>query len=181
MAEETQADRLRLGNAVRRARKAKGWEQEDLAAHAGVSKRTIGSLEAGRKVALSTLRDVSVALGWGDLGAEAVLQGLEPQKLERGMTLSSQTPEWWVEERDGLDAYLARQDQAKNAVLRAISEDPSLLPEAREHLIRQYGLLRRVDGGVPLPQQSQLAARDEKSTGRALRAAQDQEAESGDA
>lgn len=36
-----------LGATIRRARKQRGWTQDDLAVHAGISRRTLVSLEGG--------------------------------------------------------------------------------------------------------------------------------------
>lgn len=50
------------GNAVRMARRARAWRQEDLANAAGLDARTIGAAEAGNAVSLVTLRNIARAL-----------------------------------------------------------------------------------------------------------------------
>ncbi len=53
-----------LGRRIRELRKAKGWRQIDLAAHAGISKNHICELERGqREVGLLNLVSIAGALG----------------------------------------------------------------------------------------------------------------------
>jgi len=51
-----------IARAVRIARKARGWTQEALASHAGVSRPTIARLEGGRSVSSQSLVKVVTAL-----------------------------------------------------------------------------------------------------------------------
>jgi len=55
---------VRLGRRVRELRKAKGWRQIDLAAHAKLSQNHICDLERGQaEVGLKTLESLAEALG----------------------------------------------------------------------------------------------------------------------
>jgi transcriptional regulator with XRE-family HTH domain len=51
-----------LGAEVTRLRVAKGWEPEDLARRAGVSRETVVHVENGERAFLSTLQKVAKAL-----------------------------------------------------------------------------------------------------------------------
>ncbi|GLZ36251.1 hypothetical protein Lesp02_84380 [Lentzea sp. NBRC 105346] len=69
----------RLGDYVVSRRVELGYRtQEPFAKAAGISTRTLRELEAGRRVARSTLALVESALGWGAGGATTVLRGGEP-------------------------------------------------------------------------------------------------------
>ena len=50
-------------NRIRAARQALGWTQNDLAAKAGVSARTIHAIEKGRPCRQATKRKILAALG----------------------------------------------------------------------------------------------------------------------
>lgn len=56
---------------VKTAREAKGWSQQKLASEAGLSYRTVWSLESGKAVSLRTLQLIAPRLGLevGDLVA----------------------------------------------------------------------------------------------------------------
>ena len=55
---------VRLGRRIRELRKAKGWRQIDLAAHAKLSQNHICDLERGQaEVGLKTLESLAEALG----------------------------------------------------------------------------------------------------------------------
>lgn len=51
-----------LGEAIRAARQARRWTQEDLAQQSGVSRPTVARLEAGRGVSTTTLTKLAEAL-----------------------------------------------------------------------------------------------------------------------
>lgn len=58
------ADRIKVGRAIRRLRVAKGWTQEELAARAKLHPTYIGGIERGeRNVGLDNLIKISRALG----------------------------------------------------------------------------------------------------------------------
>lgn len=71
---------MRLGDAVRTARKEKGWSQVQLAEAAGVSEATVQNLESGksRKGMPSSLPRVERALGWMPGSGDDILMGGEP-------------------------------------------------------------------------------------------------------
>ena len=50
-------------NRIRAARQAMGWTQNDLAAKAGVSARTIHAIEKGRPCRQATKRKILITLG----------------------------------------------------------------------------------------------------------------------
>ena len=52
----------RLAALIRRARKSRGWTQDDLAREAGVAPGTVGAIELAKKVRPGSLRSVLDAL-----------------------------------------------------------------------------------------------------------------------
>jgi HTH-type transcriptional regulator / antitoxin HipB len=54
-----------LGDAVRRARKAKGWQQVDLAELLDVSRMTVSRLERGDSVSIDTAMRALSECGYG--------------------------------------------------------------------------------------------------------------------
>lgn len=74
----------RLADAVRAARKARKWGQEDLAREADVSLATISRLESGKGYKgrmPQTIDKVERALGWAPGSAAAILAGGDPTPL----------------------------------------------------------------------------------------------------
>lgn len=73
-------DYKRLGEAVRAARDARGWRQEDLADQAHVGLSSIQNVEAGRRFSRipTSLRKIDAALGWETGSCVAILNGGEP-------------------------------------------------------------------------------------------------------
>ena len=64
--EQEQAILIKLGNAIRERRKAKGWSQEELAFQAGLDRTYIGSVERGeRNIAALNLVKIAEVLGVG--------------------------------------------------------------------------------------------------------------------
>ncbi|MBK6620225.1 MAG: helix-turn-helix transcriptional regulator [Saprospirales bacterium] len=62
--EQEQAILIKLGNAIRERRKAKGWSQEELAFQAGLDRTYIGSIERGeRNIAALNLVKIANVLG----------------------------------------------------------------------------------------------------------------------
>lgn len=56
--------RKRFGSRVRALRQAKGWTQEELAAHAGMHPTYVGGIERGeRNVGLDNIHRLAKALG----------------------------------------------------------------------------------------------------------------------
>jgi hypothetical protein len=77
---QTGEDWPRLGRYVVSARIDAGYrEQRDLAAATGITSRTIGKLERGRRVGTDTLTKVAKAVGWTPDSPLAVLAGGEPR------------------------------------------------------------------------------------------------------
>lgn len=66
---------IRLGRRIQKLRRARGWRQIDLAAHAELSKTHVCDLERGhREVGLLALRRIANAL---DLKMADLLKGLD--------------------------------------------------------------------------------------------------------
>lgn len=64
--EQEQAILIKLGNAIRAARKSRGWSQEELAFQAGLDRTYIGSVERGeRNIAALNLVKIAAVLGVG--------------------------------------------------------------------------------------------------------------------
>lgn len=62
--EQERAILIKLGNAIRERRKAKGWSQEELAFQAGLDRTYIGSIERGeRNIAALNLVKIANVLG----------------------------------------------------------------------------------------------------------------------
>lgn len=53
-----------LRDTIRAAREERGWSQDELAHHSGVSRPTIARLEAGRSVSTENLTKLATALGF---------------------------------------------------------------------------------------------------------------------
>ena len=124
-------DSITLAEYVERWRSVRGISQNALMAKAGLAGTFMTDL--GR-------------------GADAKLSSLDKLATAMDMTL----PELLTEA--GLAHGVA--DVERHDVIRAVQADPDLLPEAKQHLVNQYGLLLRV-------QQQQAA---EPTDGPGLRA-----------
>ena len=117
-----------LGGQVKTARKQAGYRDiKEWAEVVGRSTRVLLGLERGEKVGDDTLERIETALGW-ELGhCEVMLTGRPA--------------------RPDLDAVvidLVPMEEGENPVIAAIAADPFLLPEAKNHFLNQYWLLRRV-------------------------------------
>lgn len=62
-------DAAEFGDAVRRARLAKNWDQSDLARVLNVSRMTVSRLERGQAVSLQTAMDALSECGWAIIPA----------------------------------------------------------------------------------------------------------------
>ncbi|WP_433451495.1 helix-turn-helix domain-containing protein [Streptomyces sp. CA-142005] len=76
----TPRDWKRLAEAIRDARKARGWRQEDLAEAAGTGYSTVQRAESsdGYKTMPLTIDKIERALGWAPGSARTVLEGGTP-------------------------------------------------------------------------------------------------------
>lgn len=72
----------RYGRRVAAARGAKNWSTGDLARTAGLSKRTIESIEAGSRPSPATIGKLETALGWRPDSYERIVEGMEPQPVQ---------------------------------------------------------------------------------------------------
>lgn len=131
----------RLAKAVKSRRAELGLAQGTLSARGGPGVVTVGKIERAeiQHPTASTLAGLDRSLRWSPGSAAAVLAGEFPRPLAH-------------DEVDPSAAFIA-----------AVEADDRLLPEAREHLIRQYGLLLRVQSAQPEPTVSQSDERDEQT------------------
>jgi hypothetical protein len=107
-------DWKRLGDYVVARRIALGMrDRRALAAATGVTDRTLGKLENGRRVSASTLGAVENHLGWGPGSCRKVLAGGEPVML----------------------AGIASRPQFDDPTLQHIAETPGLPPDVVRGLI----------------------------------------------
>lgn len=107
-------DWKRLGDYVVARRIALGMrDRRALAAATGVTDRTLGKLENGRRVSASTLGAVENHLGWGPGSCRKVLAGAEPVML----------------------AGIASRPQFDDPTLQHIAETPGLPPDVVRGLI----------------------------------------------
>ncbi|MFD5916218.1 helix-turn-helix transcriptional regulator [Kitasatospora sp. NPDC058201] len=129
-----------LGECIKRDRKKQRWLQADLAEAAGLTKRTIGTYEAGRPPTSapdipSGYYAVGAALGWLADGVERALDGKNP----KGETRIATAPavEGQASGASALDLYPAVGRFARAAV--AAGGDPALrdlLEEAADRLLQ---------------------------------------------
>ncbi|KUO22416.1 helix-turn-helix domain-containing protein [Streptomyces dysideae] len=79
----TPRDWKRLAKAIRDARKARGWRQEDLAEAAGIGYSTVQRAESsdGYKTMPLTIDKLERTLGWEPGSAKEILEGGEPTLL----------------------------------------------------------------------------------------------------
>jgi DNA-binding XRE family transcriptional regulator len=132
MADRDEDARYGLAMMIMSRRRNLGWSRDQLASAAGVSARTIGDAERAvdRDYNFATKRGIETALGWPAGSWDTLRAGEHP----------------------GVDlAWPTAQQELGTAgdVLAAIDADPDLLPEAKEHLRNQYGLLRRLSVSPP--------------------------------
>lgn len=127
-----------LGQQLRSLREGRGWTVRHAAEIAGVTEGTWRLYEKGAR---SVGNGLTVPVNYQAATIRAMASALEAD-VEPLLTLAAQAP--------GPSA------EAVSDVVRAILEDPFLLPEAREHLVRQYGLLLRV-GSSATPEQQAAA------------------------
>jgi len=79
----TPRDWKRLAEAIRDARKVRGWRQEDLAEAAGIGYSTVQRAESsdGYKTMPLTIDKLERALGWAPGSAKMILEGGKPTLL----------------------------------------------------------------------------------------------------
>jgi len=76
------------------------------AASSGVTARTLGKLETGRRVGAVTLAEAELALGWEPDSARRVLAGGEPV-IREPVQLVPEIPDMTPDERAAVLSYLA--------------------------------------------------------------------------
>lgn len=147
----TQTGPQALAEAAKARRLELGLSQTDLQSRGGPGVVTVGKIERGviASPLPTTLRGLDRSLRWKAGSAAGTLTGRAPQPLADG------------------------EDPPGSALIAAIRNDPDLLPEAKEHLERQYGLLLRVQATQPPAGTAETAAaiEDATQTVRAINAA----------
>ncbi len=138
---DVREQRVAAGHWIRRSREAAGLVQADLARELGVVPATISSYETGRN-------------GLDERHIPALARTLGKTVTETRRALGRYVPE---------DA--PNEPPARPSVLRAIMADPTLLPEAKAHLISQYGLLQRLQVADPAAVDRDEAVLDVKFDG----------------
>lgn len=134
------AERLhRLAVAVEARRQELGLTQGALGSHGGPGVVTVGKIERGeiRQPQPSTLSALDRSLRWTTGSAAGILAGRDPVPLPDG-------------EVDHRAVFIAM-----------IRSDPHLLPEAKEHLEKQYALLLRIAASEANPTHEESVARTE--------------------
>lgn len=144
-----------LGESIAKARRAKGWDQQELAKRSGNSPNTISNYERGRasrsrRVPGGYLR-VASALGWPPDAPKEILSGTDPEAV-----LSQKSLFDAVEESQGgaelqglfkLEASGTVTPAASN--LRLLGRDPELLDSgylAQDVFMRQASRYRKLKG-----------------------------------
>lgn len=122
---------LRLAQHVQAARGRLGLTREELADKTAargskVSSRTLGDIERGHRAGYNwtKLRSLEIALDWPVGTVEHILAGGDPPMPD--------------------DAPADDRDAMISDVAEAIRRDTALIEEARQHLLNQYELLRRL-------------------------------------
>lgn len=72
-------------SALAKAREEKGWTQEELSQHAGVSRKQVSALESGRvrRVREPTITALAAALGLGERRALSLRVAIESEAYQR--------------------------------------------------------------------------------------------------
>ncbi len=125
---------LTAGDWLRSEREGRGLSQKQFAALVGVSNGSVSSYERG------------VSAPTADSTCEQIARVLGKSTVE-------------VRRRFGLYVPPDAEDgpPAPPSVLEAIFADRTLLPEAKEHLVRQYALLQRLQAAEPSALQKDMA------------------------
>lgn len=131
----------RLAEAVKNRREELGLTQGGLGSRGGPGVVTVGKIERAeiQQPQPATLAGLDRSLRWAQGSAAAVLAGQEPTPLQDG-------------DVDPSASFIA-----------AVEADDRLLPEAKEHLIKQYALLLRVQSATPVPSKREADARDQRT------------------
>lgn len=124
----------RLGRAVANRRAELRLSQGELHGRGGPSLASVQSIEGARSDTYRdrTLADLERALGWERGSVETIL-------FSGGQPTLAAVP---------LNAAPSPRTSGMSTVIEAVLNDPTLLPEAKQHLINQYGLLQRVQAAA---------------------------------
>lgn len=146
---------------ARAAIEAAGRSREAWAADADIDPKTLASFLSGERWPhATTRRRIELALAWPAGALVDIAEGVHPDDV-----LGHRRPA-------GPAAAAATTPAASLDLIEAIRHDPHLLPEAKEHLERQYGLLLRVQAAqVSTPAKTAAAIEDAKATVRSINAA----------
>lgn len=134
----------RLGLALRAAREARGFTQEELAALADVSARSIQEAEAGtvpKKRMPYTIGRIASVLGWPEGAVTAVIEGAGPPGGGHSVSVQAQ-----VDEETATGIITSAMVQASENVTPAeIREATRLALDA----LRRHGVIAETDGVQP--------------------------------
>jgi DNA-binding XRE family transcriptional regulator len=138
-----------LGRAIEAARGRQDLTQQQLADLVEVTVKTINTLENGRGTGMraGTRARLEAALGWPSGEVHRILKGQAMTAVAPQLSVVPETVEPAVED---------------NEVLAAIHRDPYLLPEAKEHFLNQYRLLRKIN--TPTDERLPYAAHGQRTT-----------------
>lgn len=135
----------RLSEVVKQRRTQLGMNQGDLQHHGGPGVVAVGQIERGEPNTPQprTFLKLDTALGWPQGTAWKIYNG---DKVDRDVLFGPR-----VQSSDGqgpraepeIEPILPSAD-LYDVTIMAILNDPYLLPEAKNHLVNQYGLLRRI-------------------------------------
>ena len=124
----------RLAELMELRRTELGMEWLDVAKRGNISTEAIRQARKGKTIRPLTQAAIERGLGWRQGSYQAVLAGGDPVPVDDSTRVSHRS-----------DGIHASGSNSVKAVLDAIDDDPMLLPEAKEHLKNQYGLLLRLN------------------------------------
>jgi transcriptional regulator with XRE-family HTH domain len=147
-------DRERLAQYVVRRRVAMGYRtREEWAAAVGLSARTLGDIEKGRRpVGDATVARIEEFLGWKPGSTSAILRGGEPE-LSDGAKEAEPEPEVELDAQPAMPDFIASADDNLQAIWAGLEAIPELSHEERIHAIVLIKALRGAPGvaGGPSP------------------------------
>lgn len=95
----TEEQRQRIATAVENARVERGWGKEEAGRHAGISSITWKRVEDARRVQVTKLRAIELALGWGGGSMDRIARG-RPVAVEDSDTIEQIRARGWADPDD---------------------------------------------------------------------------------
>ncbi|MEV0149056.1 MULTISPECIES: helix-turn-helix transcriptional regulator [unclassified Nonomuraea] len=150
-------DRERLANYVVRRRVALGYKtREQWAAAIGLSTRTLGDIEKGRRpVGDATIARIEDHLGWKPGSTAAILRGGNPELVAEVQDAEPQ-PE---PEEPAVPGFLLGADEDLRAIWAGLEAIPQLAAEERIHAITLIKALRGAAASGQTPPTTQDSPR----------------------